>query len=131
MDYLKEKLEQLKKALKKLEEASKAEKTELNRDATIQRFEFTFELLWKCIKTYLREIEKINCYSPNSCIREARHPLKLSEKEVETLLDMAQKRNLTTHTYSEEQAEEIYREIKEFLPLMKKTANKIKATKNQ
>ncbi|MDZ7611955.1 MAG: HI0074 family nucleotidyltransferase substrate-binding subunit [Candidatus Moranbacteria bacterium] len=131
MDYLKEKLEQLGKALKKLEEASEAEKTELNRDASIQRFEFTFELLWKCVKSYLKEIEKIDCHSPNSCIREARRLLELSEKEIETLLDMAEKINLSTHTYSEEQAEEIYQEIQKFLPLMKKTAERIRRNEEE
>lgn len=37
----------LKNANIKLLEALQADPTELNQDATIQRFEFTFELSWK------------------------------------------------------------------------------------
>lgn len=38
-------------------------------DATIQRFEFCFELAWKLMKTVL-EYEGIEANSPRSCIRE-------------------------------------------------------------
>ena len=38
-------------------------------DATIQRFEFCFELAWKLMKTVL-EYEGIDVNSPRSCIRE-------------------------------------------------------------
>ena len=37
-------------------------------DATIQRFEFCFELAWKLMKTVL-EYEGIDVNSPRSCIR--------------------------------------------------------------
>lgn len=40
------------------------------RDATIQRFEYTFEALWKYIKEYLKEREGIIANSPKSCFRE-------------------------------------------------------------
>ncbi len=44
--------ESFEQALRKLEEIVKMEETEIIRDATIQRFEFTFELGWKLIKDY-------------------------------------------------------------------------------
>lgn len=37
----------------RLTEACALEKTELVRDAVIQRFEFTFEAVWKALKVYL------------------------------------------------------------------------------
>ncbi len=40
------------------------------RDATIQRFEYTFEAIWKFLKEYLKEKEGIICNSPKSCYRE-------------------------------------------------------------
>ena len=40
------------------------------RDSAIQRFEFTVEIFWKCLKAYLKEREGIDCRSPKSCIRE-------------------------------------------------------------
>ncbi len=39
------------KAVNRLNDALSYEKTEMNRDATIQRFEFCFELSWKLLKT--------------------------------------------------------------------------------
>ncbi len=39
-------------------------------DATIQRFEYTFEALWKFLKEYLKEREGIISNSPKSCFRE-------------------------------------------------------------
>jgi len=40
----------------------------INQDATIQRFEFTFELAWKLMKTILEE-EGIKVVSPKNVIR--------------------------------------------------------------
>ena len=40
------------------------------RDATIQRFEYTFEALWKFLKEYLSDHEGIISNSPKSCFRE-------------------------------------------------------------
>jgi hypothetical protein len=40
------------------------------RDAAIQRFESTFEALWKFFKEYLKEREGIICNSPKACFRE-------------------------------------------------------------
>ena len=45
----------LKKSLAKLEQAIAEPESELIRDATIQRFEFTFELSWKLMATLLQE----------------------------------------------------------------------------
>jgi hypothetical protein len=40
------------------------------RDATIQRFEYTFEGLWKFLKEYLNEREDVIANSPQGCFRE-------------------------------------------------------------
>ena len=39
------------------------------RDATIQRFEYTFEALWKFLKEYLKEKEGIVSNSPKACFK--------------------------------------------------------------
>ena len=39
---------------KLLELSCKKEYTEIERDALIQRFEFSYELVWKCAKDYLQ-----------------------------------------------------------------------------
>lgn len=79
-------------------------------DATIQRFEFTFELAWKFIKAIL-EYEGIEANSPRSSIREG-FKANIIENPAKWF-DMLEKKNLSTHTYDEETAEEIYKSIKE------------------
>ena len=100
------------KALHRLEIAltKTLDEDELYLDATIQRFEFTFELAWKLMKAVL-EYEGIEATSPRSSIREAwkQHLIGDAEK----WLDMQVKRNLSSHTYNEETAQDIYRHIKE------------------
>lgn len=121
MAYLEEKLEQLKKAIKAWQIALDKPYDDITRDASIQRYEFTFELLWKAIKIYLKEKEGIDCVSPKSCFREIRNLLKLSEKEIELCLQMVSDRNLSTHTYSEKMAKELYDKLSNY----SKISNKI------
>lgn len=100
------------KALHRLEIAltKTLDEDDLYLDATIQRFEITFELAWKLMKAVL-EYEGIEATSPRSSIREAwkQHLIGDAEK----WLDMQVKRNLSSHTYNEETAQDIYRHIKE------------------
>ena len=79
-------------------------------DATIQRFEFCFELAWKLMKAVL-EYEGSEVNSPRSTIREAWKQGLIADAEA--WLDMMEKRNLSSHTYDENAAREIYREVKE------------------
>jgi len=58
------------KALDTLEEILRQPFSIIVRDATIQRFEYTFEALWKFLKEYLKEREGIVSNSPKSCFRE-------------------------------------------------------------
>lgn len=100
------------KALHRLEIAltKTLDEDDLYLDATIQRFEFTFELAWKLMKAVL-EYEGIETTSSRSSIREAwkQHLINDAEK----WLDMQVKSNLSFHTYNEETAQGIYRHIKE------------------
>ena len=78
-------------------------------DATIQRFEFCFELAWKLMKAVL-QYDGIEANSPRSCIRESwKQGLIPNAQE---WLEMMEKRNLSSHTYDENAAREIYREVK-------------------
>lgn len=112
MAYLNDKLKQLEEALKTWEEVLNESYTEIVRDATIQRFEYSFELLWKTVKIYLREKESIECQSPKSCFREARLPLNLEADLIEQCLKMSEDRNLSVHTYSKEMADKLYEKVK-------------------
>ena len=79
-------------------------------DATIQRFEFCFELAWKLMKAVL-EYEGIEANSPRSCIREGGKQRLISNAEA--WLEMMEKRKLSSHTYDENVAREIYHDVKE------------------
>ena len=63
-------LRKLQKAYFRLEEACKEEKDQYVQDSVIQRFEFTFELLWKTLKYYLL-IQWIEKNSPREVIIES------------------------------------------------------------
>jgi len=95
------------------------------RDSTIQRFEFTIEILWKTVKEFLKLKEGIECRSPKSCIRDFFSSGYLSSQDVVTLLEAIDDRNLTSHTYHEEVADKIFQNIKKYLPVIKSLINEI------
>lgn len=112
MEGLQERFALAARALSKLHElAAKNEITEVERDALIKRFEFSFELLWKCAKAYLYEIEGIDAASPKKVIRASREAGLLDEEETRQALLMVDDRNLTTHTYDEEFADDLAHRI--------------------
>ena len=67
---MKQRLDSFSQALDRFTEALSEADTPMNRDATIQRFEFTFELAWKALQAALRR-EGLDCASPKSCLRAA------------------------------------------------------------
>lgn len=112
MEKLIQRFTDLKKAFKTLEDILKEDYSIIVRDATIQRFEYTFEILWKTLKEYLEKVEYVPCASPKNCFREALKEGLLSEEEVELCLEMLEDKNLSVHTYFEELAQRIYDNIK-------------------
>lgn len=110
MERITERYELALRALTKFHElASRQNLTEIERDALIQRFEFTFELTWKCAKEYLYIQEGIDAASPKKVIRSCREVGVLTDEETEHALKMADDRNLTTHTYDESFIESLLR----------------------
>jgi len=133
---LEKKLIDFENALNRLNEAAeqsllhKRERTyTFFRDSTIQRFEFTLEIAWKSIKTFLLEHEGVECRSPKGCIREFFSAGYLKETEVTILLTMIDDRNLATHTYHEALADEIFENIQNYLPLLSSIYITLKETK--
>ncbi|MBW1615273.1 MAG: nucleotidyltransferase substrate binding protein [Deltaproteobacteria bacterium] len=94
------------KACKQLEKALAMPSDEFIRDSAIQRFEFTFELFWKILKTYCN-ILGYKTDSPRGSIKQIFKAGTIEDDPI--YLAMLQVRNLTTHnTYEEKLAEEIY-----------------------
>lgn len=116
-------LKKLQKAYQKLSSGVVSAKEELEKDGVIQRFEFTFELLWKALKILLEE-KGIKALTPKDVLKEA-FRLEWIENEG-TFLDMLEARNATSHIYDEKTAQEIFESIKEdYLSAIKATIDKI------
>ncbi|SNR61029.1 HI0074 family nucleotidyltransferase substrate-binding subunit [Desulfurobacterium atlanticum] len=132
MDRLNKVIEDFEKSVTRLEEAISKTESSINtedypffRDSAIQRFEFTFEIMWKAIKLFL-EKEGIICRSPRNCIRELFSTGFISEEDTKKLLFMLEDRNATVHTYKETIAEEIFKKLPLHLNLAKKVLKVIK-----
>jgi nucleotidyltransferase substrate binding protein (TIGR01987 family) len=126
MAYLNEKLGDLEKALASWKTAQSMEYSDIARDASIQRFEFSYELFWKTVKTYLKEFEGVECGSPKSCFRKIANLLDIEEEKIELCLEMADSRNFSVHTYSEAMAKDLYDKLPAYLELSEAILDKIK-----
>lgn len=85
--------------------------SEIVLDSAIKRFELTFDLAWKSLKTFLEEQKGVICASPKECFREAyRQKVIGYSDEWLAVVDM---RNEAVHTYNEKIAEKIYTELPE------------------
>ena len=107
------------RALQKLQEAvTKENLSEMERDGMIQRFEFCFEILWKCGKDYLKDVEGLEAASPKTVIRLLREIKMFTDEETVLALKMADDRNLTAHTYDENLAIELSARIRRYEQFM-------------
>ena len=111
MTKLENLIKNLRGANQRLEEAVKSRPTRMNKDATIQRFEFTFELAWKTIQEYIRD-QGLDCKSPKNCVREGARLELIGNPE--TWFEYLKARNLIAHTYDEKLANRIYRKSLKF-----------------
>jgi len=116
--------EDFKKILIKLEEVLNLEKTDINRDSAIQRFEIAVDLGWKTLKSYLEESKGIICKSPKGCLREAFSQGIIDYDDY--WIKIVDFRNQTTHIYNEEFANKIYNELPKILEYLKKLFEKLK-----
>lgn len=91
-------LSQFQRAIKRLDQVLKEQKSDIVRDSAIQRFEFTFDLSWKLIKAFLDEQRGIICHSPKECFRQACKQKIIDYDEF--WLEMTDYRNQTSHMVS-------------------------------
>ena len=116
---IQQKLENLNKALSRFATALNApiDPDQLMIEASIQCFEFSYELTWKFLKDVL-EKEGIPANSPREVFREAYSANIISDENL--WLTMLNDRNLTTHVYNKKIALEIYGRAKDYFLAMKK-----------
>ena len=98
------------KALGQLEKAANQPKDEYIRDSVIQRFEFTHELAWKMLKLRL-ESEDIFVKTPRETMQAALQAGLIEDGNAWS--DLQKMRNLTSHTYNEDLADDVYTYIVE------------------
>lgn len=106
-----QRLADLKNAYDRLREAtSKTQHDDLEKDGVIQRFEFTFELAWKTLKTYLEDQGFTDTASPKKVLQQAFRAEILENGDI--WIDMLDARNSLSHLYRQEMSEKIFEKIK-------------------
>ncbi|MBI2345703.1 MAG: nucleotidyltransferase substrate binding protein [Deltaproteobacteria bacterium] len=103
---------QLARAIVRLEEAVRqaADDDPLKQDGAIQRFEFTFELLWKTLKRYFDFVGKSPLANPRDILKEAFRQNFFTEEA--TFLEMLDDRNICAHVYDFDTTRRIFDKIK-------------------
>lgn len=90
------------------------------RNSEIQCFEYSLDTFWKLLKEYLLYAYKVTVEvpTPKKVFRECLNVKFITDQEFDDLLKAVDARNVTSHTYHEELAEEISANIPHFYSLM-------------
>ena len=114
IDLIQQKLERVLIALKEMIDKPMQDDRS-NIDACIQRFEFSIELFWKFLKRILED-RGLELIYPKDVIRAAYQGKLIDQEDI--WLDMLKDRNMASHTYDEELADEIYTHITTYYQLL-------------
>jgi nucleotidyltransferase substrate binding protein (TIGR01987 family) len=102
-----------------VELANSKELSKLENQGLIQSFEYTHELAWNVLKDFLEEQGFTNLIGSKDATREAFKQGLVDDGEI--WMDMIKSRNLTSHTYDKELANEIILKIVEnYYPQLQK-----------
>lgn len=125
----KQRFDNFEKALQHLDFALEVEHPDIIQKAgIIQFFEMTFELSWKVLKDYLESEGFATIQSPRAAIKKAYETALIEDGH--DWLQMLENRNLTTHTYDEETANEVVEAINiSYHPLLQALYHTLKAKK--
>ncbi|MBK8036161.1 MAG: nucleotidyltransferase substrate binding protein [Verrucomicrobiaceae bacterium] len=120
-------LSQFDKACDRLSDvlAMPADEFNLVRDSAIQRFEFTYELFWKVIRTWAAKKKDV-VHSPSECFDYAFKRKLISNQENVFAAELIKWRNLTSHMYEESMAQEIYERLPKAAAMMRSTIQRLK-----
>ena len=112
-------------ALLRLEAALRQPKNEFIRDSAIQRFELTFEIMWKCLKVHAEEAG-VRVFSPRDSLRAA-FQLGIVPDDARWMR-MLEDRNLMSHTYNEKTAEEIFSHLADYRSMMREALEALRGS---
>lgn len=109
-------------ALNALDKALAEPKSDIVRDATIQRFEFCVELAWKTARRFMGT----SSTAPKAVVREMAQSALIDD--VAFWLKAIDQRNLSSHTYKEALAEAVFAFAREFAPAARQLLCKLDQT---
>lgn len=127
-DKIKLQIAQLNQAVSTLAEAAALEPTQINKDATIQRFEYCFELAWKLMQSVAR-VKGTEVYNPRDSIRTAAQNNLIDNAEI--WFEFLKSRNTTVHIYNQEVANQVYQDAKRFLMEAQRFLENLPSTINE
>jgi|ERR1700722_13481473 len=121
-------LNSLEKVLNSLDRPRDRDEYKIYRDSTIQRLEYCIDTFWKFLKIYLQEFHKadVDAASPRLILRKAEEAKILDEQSYKILTDCLAERNLTSHSYNEDLAEEIVKSIPSYYETMRSIIDKLR-----
>lgn len=121
MDRLTQRLQMARRALATLQELTPIESpTLIERDAAIQRFEYSTEACWKAAQSALSIEFGLELASPKSVIRASAQNALLTEADARLAMDLVDDRNLTSHTYNEALAKAIWSRLPTHLAVLQR-----------
>lgn len=88
----------------------------LSIDASIRRFVYVFELFWKLLKAILEQ-KGIEAQYPRDVMQQAYQGNLIDDEEM--WIAMLKDRNLTSHTYDKKLADDIFKRIHQYLPVLR------------
>ena len=86
----------------------------------IQKFEYSLELSWKFLKSFLRREKGLDAQGPKDVFRQFAKYEYFSQNEIQVFLNMVDDRNRIAHEYRDYIMEKIYPKLKDYQVLMKK-----------
>ena len=122
-------IEPFQKAVLKLEEILVMPKDEIVRDATVQRFEYSFELAYKMIKRFLKEVYN---HDDDIFVEMLKNAAKVGLiDDYQSWQTFRQARNYTSHNYSENGADYSYRQAQIFAVYARILVRKLEEINNK
>lgn len=135
MEKIIERFQTIQKALKALKTAINDYETLQHkeylvhlRNSKIQSFEFCTDTLWKFLRLYFKKVSGVDLEpGPKHVFRYCFKAGITTEDETKHLIKMVDDRNLSSHTYHEELAEELNERVESHYNLMKKILDEVGA----
>jgi nucleotidyltransferase substrate binding protein (TIGR01987 family) len=96
-----------------IDETVDHETQEERRDSLIKRFELTYDLLWKYLREYINEMQGNAADAPRKVFQQCLSLGLTNAEETQQLVDLIEDRNLTTHVYNINLANDVAGDIPE------------------